>query len=565
MSLFGTIQNAGNALNAAQIGLQVTGNNIANANTPGYIRERVVLMPSPTQRIGNLLLGTGVRVHSVIEQIDRFLEDQVRSANSDLANGETQENTYAQLEGLVGELSDSDLSTSLSKFFNSIHDILNQPDSSGVRNIAVLQGEQLAADIRRLSAKAERLNEGLNQQVADQADTINNLLVEIAKLNVQIARVEGGDISPSDAVGLRDRRGVALSDLASIIDIRTTEQLNGSVTVYSNGDFLVFEGISRSVVTVQSAKNGIFATDIRIAETDAPLSTSSGKLGGLVESRDNIVGNFLRQLDSVASTLIQEFNKIYSTGQGTVGYSSLTSNFRIDDPDAALDQTNLPISPVNGSFSLVVKNSLTGDIQTTTITVDLNGLDDDTSLADMAAAIDAIDGITASVSSSGNLQISADDPNLSFSFAGDTSGALAALGLNSFFSGSDASNIDIDATLKADPRRFAASLGGVGEDTQNALLLADFLQRPLSSQDGSTLAQIYDKLVSDTAQGSAGIKAATEGFRTYQKTIDAQRLAVTGVNLDEEAIRMISYQRAYQASAKIISTVNALFETLLNL
>jgi flagellar hook-associated protein 1 FlgK len=565
MSLFGTIQNAGNALNAAQIGLQVTGNNIANANTPGYIRERVVLTPSPTQRIGNLLLGTGVRVHSVVEQIDRYLEEQVRSANSDLANGETQENTFAQLEGLIGELSDSDLSTSMSEFFNSIHDILNQPDSTGVRNIAVLQGEQLAADIRRLYEKGLNISEGLNQQVADQADRINELITEIASLNVQIAQVEAGDISPSDAVGLRDRRGVALNELATIIDIRTTEQLNGSVAVYSNGDYLVFDGISRSVTTSQSVHDGIFATDIRVAETDAPLSTASGKLGGLIESRDNIVGNFLHQLDGVASTLIQEFNKIYSKGQGTVGYSSLTSAVGIANPDISLDQAGLPVAPVNGSFSLVVKNSLTGNLQTNTIAVDLNGLDEDTSLADMAAAIDAIDGITASVSNTGNLRISADDPNLTFSFASDSSGVLAALGLNSFFSGSDASDIDIEATLKADPRRFAASLGGVGEDTQNALLLADFLQQPLDSQDGSTLAQIYDKMVSDTAQGSASTKAATEGFRVYQKTLEAQHLAVTGVNLDEEAVRMISYQRAYQASAKVISTINALFETLLNL
>src|SRR6476659_5246893 len=141
MSLFGSIQNAANALTAAQIGLQVTGNNVANANTPGYIRERVNFVPSPTQQFGTLILGTGVKVQSVVQQIDQFLEDQVRSANSDVASGEIQENTYTELEGLVGELSNSDLSTSMSKFFNSIHDILNQPDSSSVRNIAVLQGQ----------------------------------------------------------------------------------------------------------------------------------------------------------------------------------------------------------------------------------------------------------------------------------------------------------------------------------------------------------------------------------------------------------------------------------------
>src|SRR5206468_1589963 len=124
--------------------------------------------------------------------------------------------------------------------------------------------------------------------------------------------------------------------------------------------------------------------------------------------------------------------------------------------------------------------------------------------------------------------------------ASDTSGALGALGINGFFSGTTAENIDIDPALKADPRSFAASLGGVGEDTENAVRLADFLNRPLPSQDGQTLAQLYDKLVSDTAQGSAATKSANEGFRTFQRALEGQKLAVSGVNLDEEAIKMIS-------------------------
>ncbi|MFN0017554.1 MAG: flagellar hook-associated protein FlgK [Pirellulaceae bacterium] len=565
MSLFGTIQNASNALNAAQIGLQVTGNNIANANTPGYIREQVLLVPSPTLRYGNLLMGTGVKVLSIVQQVDKFLEEQSRSANSDVASGEVQDTTYAQLEGLVGELSSNDLSTSMSRFFNSIQDILNQPGSLGVRRIAVLQGQQLAADIRRLNDKAEQIFQGLNQQVADQADDINKLVKEIAELNVQIAQAEGGGTSLSDAVGLRDRRGNALRALSSIIDIRTSEQPDGSVSVYSQGDYLVFEGIHRDVKTVEEQNNGQMALQIHMAETDAPVGTSGGKLAGLIQSRDVIVSNFIRQLDTVAGSLIQGFNQIYSSGQGNVGYSAITGNVAAVDYDVPLDQAGLGVPPVNGSFSLVVKNSLTGETNTTTISVDLNGLDEDTSLADLQAQLDAIDGITTSITADGKLKISADDPNLTFSFAADTSGVLGALGLNSFFSGSDARSIDIDATLQADPGRFAASLGGVGEDSQNAVRLADFLNTPLSSQNGRTLAQLYDKLISDTAQGSAASKSATEGFRSFQSMLEGQQLAVSGVNMDEEAVKMISYQRAFQASAKVIATINELFDTLLKL
>ena len=122
MSLFSSIQIANNALIAAQLGLQVTSNNVANANTPGYIRQSLVLTPAPTQRYGGLLLGLGVSVAAVKQQTDRFLEERVRNANSDLSNSAAQEDTYVQLESLIGELSDTDLSTSLSNFFNSIHE-----------------------------------------------------------------------------------------------------------------------------------------------------------------------------------------------------------------------------------------------------------------------------------------------------------------------------------------------------------------------------------------------------------------------------------------------------------
>src|SRR5574340_527133 len=134
MSLFGSIRLAANTLRANDIALQVVGQNIANANTPGYIREEVILEPGPTQRMGNLLLGLGVDVAAVVQKIDLFLEERLRGSVSDRVDAETLQNAYLELEGIVGELSDTDLSTSLNLFFSSISEILNQPESVSVRN-----------------------------------------------------------------------------------------------------------------------------------------------------------------------------------------------------------------------------------------------------------------------------------------------------------------------------------------------------------------------------------------------------------------------------------------------
>src|SRR5262245_41340757 len=182
MTLFSTIQTAKNALLAAQLGLQVTGNNIANANTPGYIRERLILTPQPPQRWGGHLVGLGVDVEGVVQVIDRHLEERMRAAISDVAGGEAQENAYVQLEGLIGELSDNDLSTALTNFFASIHDVINQPESVSVRNLAVLEGQSLAEGIRRLDSRLRDIHSDVNGRIIATADRINELLEEVADL-----------------------------------------------------------------------------------------------------------------------------------------------------------------------------------------------------------------------------------------------------------------------------------------------------------------------------------------------------------------------------------------------
>src|SRR4029077_5186412 len=127
-------------------------------------------------------------------------------------------------------------------------------------------------------------------------------------------------------------------------------------------------------------------------------------------------------LDKMSGTLAFEFNKLYSQGQGLVGFQSLTSTETINDPNAALDAAGLPFTPVNGTFDVLIHSKEDNLTKTHTIRVDLNGLDDDTSLNDLAAQLDAIDGLSATVTSSGALQLGSDSTDIEFGFAGDTSG-----------------------------------------------------------------------------------------------------------------------------------------------
>ena len=574
MSLFSTLQVASNALNAAQIGLQVVSNNVANANTPGYARQAVDLVPASPQRVGDLTLGLGVRVAGIRQQVDEFLNERLRGAQSDAAGSETQETAYSQLETLIGALNDTDLSKSLSNFFGSIQDILNQPDSESVRNLAVLKGDTLAGDFQRLFNRGKQIQQSYNEQIANTATDINSLTKKIADLNVKIASAEGGSVSKSQAVGLRDQRSAALTDLSKILDIRVSEQPTGDVVVLVGGEFLVSQGVSRDVKSVflnesASSKNagvaGINRAEIRLEATDAPLQASKGKLAGLVQSRDGIVGGFLEKLDGLAKSLASEFNKIYSSGQGLTGYSSLTSEFSVDNPQSALDQAGLPYTPTNGSFQILLKNTQTGISKTHDIRVDLNGLDGDDSLNSIVSQISSIDGLTAIITPTRQLQIRSDSPNVRFSFSNDSSGLLAGLGVNTFFSGSGAGNLRVNQQVRSDPGKFAASRGGIGEDSDNAVKLASLLNAPLASLDGKSLAVQYDAVTNEVAQGSSVAKSVAEGFRTFQQALDAQQKAISGVSLDEETLRMVAYQRAFQASARVVSTISDLLDILVKL
>lgn len=553
-------------MQAQQIGLQVVGQNMANANTPGYSREEAVLSPAPVQRMGNLTLGLGVQVTAIVQQVDEFLNERLRGTNSDVGNSQTQAQIYQDLEGIVGALNQNNLQSSLNSFFSSIAGVLNQPESVSVRNMAVLQGQTLAGDVNQMSQRVSNARIDVNTQIEGMTSDINRLVSDIASLNTQISSTEGGTVSHSQAVGLRDKRNQDLSDLSKLIGIRVEEQPSGAANVFVGGDYLVFEGTSRQVETAYTTDKGLSAAHINLVDTKAPLDTQTGQLAGLLNARDNILGGFLDKLNGFASTLNFEFNKIYSSGQGLTGFQSMTSTYPVTSTSQPLDNAGLTFTPVNGSFQVQVLNKQTGLTETSNITVDLNGLDqNETSLDGLAAQLNAVNGLSATVSNTGNLTIATTTPDLQFTFANDTSGALAALGLNTFFTGTSAADLGVNQAVVNDPGKFAASTAGIGIDTGNAQTLANFMNQPLSSTGGTTLTDVYDKMVGDVTQGSSVAQSVAQGYQTFQQTLQGQQASISGVSIDEEAVKMITYQRVYQASAKLISTINDLLNTLMQI
>lgn len=560
----------GNTLQAMQIGLHVVGNNIANANTPGYVREEVIYSPAPVQKIGNLTLGLGVEVDAIVQQADAFLSERLRNAASDRASADVQKEAFADLEALIGELSDTDLSTSLSNFFNSIADISNNngENTESFRNLAIGQGKNLTADIRRLATRSDEVRSQFDTKIGIATTEINKLTESIRNLNLRIIQAEGGGASKSDAGGLRTERGNALKRLAELIDIKVVEQPSGAVNIAVGGESLVFEATRREVTIAESISGGTTTSTLRFADNNTEIELTAGEVHGLLTARDDILGDFIDNLDDFTALLVFEFNKLYSQGQGAVGFTSLTSN-RVLDPSAALDASGLPFTPVNGQFQIQVINTADGTRTTHDITIDLNGLDGDTTLASLRADLDAIEGITASIDTSNRLQLASDSSDIEFAFAGDEaneSGALAALGLNTFFTGSTSREINVNAELDGvkNAAKFAAGLGSP-DNQENALRLTQFYTRPLAAAEGSSLAGRYDQIINDITQRATIAQSVADGFGVFEATLQGEEQALSGVNIDEEAINMITLQRTYQASARFIQSISELLDVLVNL
>ncbi|MCA9021433.1 MAG: flagellar hook-associated protein FlgK, partial [Planctomycetaceae bacterium] len=354
--------------------------------------------------------------------------------------------------------------------------------------------------------------------------------------------------------------------LSELIPIRYRERSDGAIDVFTGSDYLILAGTSQNLELRTDTDRGVVVSEVYLSQTQSNISRTGGELKGIIEGRDDILGGFVDQLDTYASNLIFEFNKIHSSGEGTAGFEQLTSASRALDPSATLnsEQSGLPFQANHGSFQIKVTNKTTGITNTVTVNVDLDGIGGDTTLNSLSASINGVANLNSSVSTDGRLSISADS-DYEFRFSNDTSGALAAIGINTLFTGGDSSDIGINSVVSQNQQFLATGQGGGPSDGSNAVLLASFSENPIDSLGGISLDDYYEKIVSNLAQSSASEGALAEGAQTFRDSLLSQREQFSGVSIDEETINVLTYQRAFQSAARLVSTIDELFTILLNI
>ena len=565
MGLTASLHTAARSLETYTSGIQVAGSNVANANTPDYVREDMLLGTAPSYSTGGLIFGTGAQINGIRQQIDLHLESQIHLANADTGSATARQDGYNQLQLVLAELGGSDLSSKLNDFSASINELVNQPELVSNRQSVILQGKNLASSINSTREQLDRMRSGITSQVESLVGEANGLIDRISFLNLRIVQAESAGLLQNDAGALRSDRLSAMNRLSEIIPIRTVEASNGKINLFTGSDYLIIEGTTQHLETYAATDQGIAINKVQFSSTKAEVPLSKGELTGLLESRDSILGGFVSQLDQYAGAIIQQVNLIHSSGEGLKGYTDITAENAIDQTNVALNQAGLNQTPVHGSFEVKIYNSETDTTQTTQINIDLDGIGgNDTTLDTLQASLDAVSNLNASIDTLGNLKLTTDS-GYEIKFSNDSSGTLAALGINTFFTGSDSSSIAINQIIIDDPDMLAVGQGGGAGDNSNAIQMAKFMEDPVATLGGNSIDQFYLLVTSQIAESASAEYALFDGFSSFRDSLYGQRQQISGVSLDEEAIKIMQYQQGYSAAARIISTIDELFTVLLNI
>ncbi|KAA0216483.1 MAG: flagellar hook-associated protein FlgK [Leptolyngbya sp. PLA3] len=576
MSLTGAIQIARSALTTSQLGLQLASQNLANLANPAYTRQMSLLESIRGQASDKFQPGRGVQIRAIQRQIDNALQARLRNGISDEQAATQKLQVASELESVLNELTGYDLSSELNEFFSSWSEAANLVNSDSV---VVEQGDRLASFMRELRADLTTLRDRIESDIDAAVQGADAKLDEIAQLNGAIAVAGPGNAS---ANALRDRRDELVNELSAMMDVSVVEDPQGNYDVFVGSVPVVLGGLSRGLEIERVPDGDHLSVRVRVSEDQSPIEISSGSIGGLLDSRNGVVDDTIDRLDTLAGQLVFEVNKRHSVGTNSNGLRSVRAGTQVaaEDLTRAFNSgenttfSDLPYAAENGGFFVEVTNTVTGATTRVRIEVDLDGLtdagvpgtEDDTTPQQIAEALNAVSGLTARFNSDGKLQVSAAS-GLRFRFAEDSSGVLAVLGVNSYFTGTDASSIAISDQLLEDPTRLM--LGTIEGDqyVENAIALSmvDLQDVALTALGGLSVQGHWSSAVQHVGVESSSARTLSEAASVVRESLEAQRASVSGVSADEESINLLNHQQQYQGAARVIALADEMLQTLLSI
>ena len=615
-------------LQAFRQALDVTGQNIANANTDGYVRQRADLVARESTPVGASWVGNGVEVGRLARVVDDFLADQSRVSQSNSARLEVFAGQAARVTNLLGDPSGG-LSNALQRLTNAIEAVATEPASMAARQGLVETLDATVSQMRGLDARLRELDGSTHVRIVAEASAVDGLAVSLATLNrdIGVARATSGS-APN---GLLDQRDRLLDQLAAKVSIRVVANDDGAVNVYlSGGQSLVLGDASVRVATVNDpADIGRFRVVLRNGSSseDVTRSISGGVLGGLFELREEVLDPARNEVGRIATALTSALNAQHQKGVDFLGVPG-GELLSVGAPKTVVPTDNTGV--VTTSATLADASALTGadyELEWQGTAWSLRRLDSGAAVpftgTGAAGSPIAFDGLSLLVGGTpavgdrvllrptreavSQMRVEITAPSrvaaaapVRVSASVDNAGAARVIALEVIdptnpmlrtpaaviFPTPSTVSIDggpsqawvVGQPIEANGWRlrisgapaagdgFAITDNGAGRgDNRNAVLLSDALRSPLLDASTSSLADAVTRLTSGVGAVTQQAQRNSEVQRLAYEDSVKQRQSVSGVNLDEEASNLLRYQQAYQASAQVIRTANEVFNMLIGI
>ena len=270
--------------------LTVTGHNISNVNTPGYVRQQAMITTGPVQsspnKYGLFQFGLGADIQEIRQIRHTFLDNIYRQESTTYGYWEARSKTFQDVQAVLGEPMGAGFQNVMNQFWDSWQELSKNPDSLTVRALVRQRGEALTHHINHLGDQLDKLQEDLNSEINVRIDEINQITEKIAALNVEILKTE---VSSDSANDYRDQRNSLLDRLCKLVNVEVNEMQDGQLDITLGGYFLVTKGVQTRLYADESQAGGNFLVP-KIVGTNIEIPVRSGILKGLMESRGEVFG-----------------------------------------------------------------------------------------------------------------------------------------------------------------------------------------------------------------------------------------------------------------------------------
>jgi len=624
MGLSQALSTAMSGLRATQASLALVSSNVANAETPGYVKKTLNQVAGTT---GDF--GSSVSINGVNRQLDQYLQTQLRTETSGAAYADTRSTYLANLQSVYGNPDNTGtIEDAFNKFLTAVQGLSTSPDSQSARIGVVNAAQTMAQQLNATSQGIQSLRANAETGINDSVNAANNAMTQIANINNQL---QGNGQTDASTAALLDQRDQYINQLSQLMDIRTSTNDLNQVTVFTNsGVQLVGNEAAQlsfnaqGTVTPNTLYNsdptksnvGTIAINFPHGGSYDLVSTNSirsGKIAAYLELRDNTLVKAQAQVDQFAASMasalsdkttagvaspasvapqagydldltgLQTGNTIHVTYKdNTTGATHNLSIVRVDDPSVLPLSNNATVDPndqvlgvdFSGGMSSVVSqlNAALGPTASLQFSnpsgSTLRVLDDGTpNRSDVTAA-----SVTTTISSltSGNPQLPLFTDNGGLYTGAITAGGSQQTGL--------AARISVNTALVGDPSRTivlsTSPLTAAGDTTRSDFILSKLStgSYSYSPQTGlgttaapftGTLLNFAKQFISQQGGAATAAKQLADGQDVVLNTLQNKMSASSGVNIDDEMAHLLALQSAYSANARVMSSVKQMYDTLL--